>query len=988
MSTESNHRELVPVEELTKQALQQKYWRCLEELARTEDFDEALHTEFPERATEWPEGASRRRFISLMAGSLTLAGLTGCTRQPAEMIMPYVDPPENVIPGKPKYYATAAPVNGVAQGVIVESHLGRPTKVEGNPSHPASLGASDVLSQACLMDLYDPDRSRALIHLGEPAGWDAFTIAWNQALSALRSGNGARLRILTETVVSPALGAQLQAALKAVPGAQWHQFDPAGAHSARAAAQLSFGKPVNTYYRFDAADIVVALDSDFLASGPGSTRYARDFANRRRRGARVDMNRLYSIESGMTSTGGKADHRLPLRYADVEIFTRDLSAAVQGGAAASGPHAAWVAALARDLLAHRGASVVIPGEHQSPAVHSLAHAMNTALGNIGNAVFYTEPIEVQPVDQIESLRALVQDMDAGRIEVLLILGGNPVFNAPADFGFAERLQKVKLSIHAGIHLDETSLKCSWHLPESHFLEDWGDTRAFDGTVTIQQPLIAPLYDSVSHLHLLDSIAQFPGRSAYEIVRAYWTTKSGAGDFESWWRKSVHDGYIANSALPAITPAANRDIPAAARSSAPAGMEIVFRPDIYIYDGRYANNVWLQELPHPMTKLTWDNAIHISPVTAEKQKLSNQEHVRIQYAGRSVEGSVWIQPGHPEDTVTVHLGYGHWAAGRAWQGAGFNAYAIRASNGLWSGAGVELHPTGKVYPLASTQMHQFMEDRDLVISETVDRYKREPDFAAKKAKEPPKELTLYPQWNYTGYAWGMSIDLSACVNCNACVIACQAENNIAVVGKQQVLARRAMHWLRIDTYYKGDLRNPAAYYQPLPCMQCENAPCELVCPVQATNHSSDGLNDMIYNRCVGTRYCSNNCPYKVRRFNFLLFQDWTTESWKLQRNPDVTVRSRGVMEKCTYCVQRIRETEIHARNEDRFIRDGEIQTACQQACPTQAIVFGDINNKNNRVAQLKAEPLNYALLAELNTRPRTTYLAELRNPNPELKDGFA
>ncbi len=989
MSDSPHDRGLVSVEELTKQALQQRYWRCLEELARTSEFEEALHTEFPEQPMEWPEGASRRRFLSLMAGSVALAGLTGCTRQPTEMIMPYVDPPESAIPGRPKYYATAVPVNGIAQGVIVESHLGRPTKVEGNPAHPASLGATDVISQACLMDLYDPDRSTTPIHLGNPTTWDTFAIALNSALAPLRTASGAGLRILTETITSPSLGDQIQALLKVFPGAQWHQYDPAGAHSARAAAQVSFGRPVNTYYRLDTADVVVSLDSDFLACGPGSTRYARDFAARRRRGDRINMNRMYSIESSMTSTGGKADHRLPLRYADVQVFARELAAAVGAGAAqssGSSAHADWISAVAHDLQAHAGACVVIPGDHQSAEVHSLAHAINGALGNAGKTVVYTDPIEVQPVDQISSLRALVQDIDSGRVEVLLILGGNPVFNAPADFEFGNRLAKIKTTVHAGLHFDETSLKCAWHIPETHFLEDWGDTRAFDGTVTVQQPLIAPLYDdSVSHARLLDFIVQFPGRSTYEIVRAYWAKQSGAGDFETWWRKTVHDGLVAGSGLPALAAVPHGSTMPTSARQAPEGLEIVFRPDVYVYDGRYGNNVWLQELPHPMTKLTWDNAIHISPVTAQRLKFTNQQHLQIRYRGRSVEGSIWIQPGHPEETVTVHLGYGHSAAGRAWQGAGFNAYAIRPSDAMWSGSGVELRPTGETYPLATTQMHQFMEDRELVISDTVDHYRQNPDFVSKRSKEPPKSLTLYPQWNYTGYAWGMSIDLTACVNCNACVIACQAENNIAVVGKQQVLQRRAMHWLRIDTYYKGDLRNPAAYYQPVPCMQCENAPCELVCPVQATNHSSDGLNDMIYNRCVGTRYCSNNCPYKVRRFNFLLFQDWTTETWKLQRNPDVTVRSRGVMEKCTYCVQRIREAEIHARTEDRFIRDGEIQTACQQACPTQAITFGDINNQSNRVAKLKTEKLNYALLAELNTRPRTTYLAELRNPNLELKE---
>jgi molybdopterin-containing oxidoreductase family iron-sulfur binding subunit len=686
----------------------------------------------------------------------------------------------------------------------------------------------------------------------------------------------------------------------------------------------------------------------------------------------------------MTATGGKADHRLALRYAQVEEFARELAAALGVGAASgAGAYQSWVTSIARDLQAHKGAAAVIPGDHQSPAVHALAHAMNAALSNSGKTVIYTDPLEVQPVDQIESLRELVRDMNDGKVDLLLIMGGNPIYNAPADFNFAAGLGKVKTSIHAAIQFNETSSKTTWHIPEPHFLEDWGDARSLDGTISIIQPLIAPLYSgSRSQLQILDAIRQFPGRSSYEIVREHWSNQSGAKDFENWWRKSVHDGLIAGSALPPIAVTPNNNF--GATQSAPSeGLEIVMRPDVYLYDGRYANNMWLQELPHPMTKLTWDNAVFLSPKTARRLRFNNQQHVELNYRGRSVRGSVWILPGHPDESITVDLGWGRWRSGRAGNGAGFNAYAIRTSDALWTGTGVELKKLDTPYPLATTQMNQSMEHRDVVIRNTLAGYKENPDFAKQTEHAPPANLTLYPQWNYTGYAWAMSIDLTACVNCQACVIACQAENNIAVVGKEQVLARRAMHWLRIDTYYEGDISYPTAYYCPVPCMQCENAPCELVCPVQATNHSSDGLNDMVYNRCIGTRYCSNNCPWKVRRFNFMLYQDWNTETWKMQRNPDVTVRSRGVMEKCTYCVQRIREAEIKAANEDRFIRDGEIQTACMQVCPTQAIVFGDKNNPANRVAKLKAEKLNYAMYAELNTRPRTTYLAELHNQNPEF-----
>ena len=667
------------------------------------------------------------------------------------------------------------------------------------------------------------------------------------------------------------------------------------------------------------------------------------------------MNRLYAIETTMTATGGKADHRLALRYAEVEAFARELAAALGAGGTASGngSYQLWVTRMARDLQAHKGASVIIPGEHQSPAVHALAHAMNATLGNAGRTVVYTDPLEVQSIDQIHSLRELSRDMKDGNVDLLLILGGNPVYNAPVDFQFTAGIERVKTSIHAATQFNETSLKTTWHIPVPHFLEDWGDARSLDGTVTIIQPLIAPLYPgSRSQLQILDMMLQFPGRSAYEIVRAYWSGQNRVKDFEAWWRKSVHDGLIADSALPAIgaTPNNNFGTP---QSGPSGGIEIVFRPDVYMYDGRYANNVWLQELPHPMTKLTWDNAIFVSPRTAKRLRFDNQQHVELTYRERSVRGSVWILPGQPDESITVDLGWGRWHSGRAGNGAGFNAYALRSSDAMWTGMGVELHKLDTAYPLATTQMNQSMEHRDVVIRNTLEGYKKDPDFAKQTEHEPPENLTLYPHSDYRGYAWAMSIDLTACVNCQACVVACQAENNVAVVGKEQVLARRAMHWLRIDTYYEGDVSYPTAYYSPVPCMQCENAPCELVCPVQATNHSSDGLNDMVYNRCIGTRYCSNNCPWKVRRFNFMLFQDWTTETWKMQRNPDVTVRSRGVMEKCTYCVQRIREAEITSANEGRYIRDGEIQTACMQACPTQAIVFGDKNNSGNRVAKAES-----------------------------------
>jgi Fe-S-cluster-containing dehydrogenase component/anaerobic selenocysteine-containing dehydrogenase len=931
---------------------------------------------------------TRRRFLELMGASIALATGAGCTRPATEFLMPYSEPPENAIPGIPKYYATAAVVNGLAQGVIVESHLGRPTKVEGNPAHPASLGATNVHSQACVLDLYDPTRSKEVVYKGQINAWDDFVVAFNKALTPIRAARGRGLSLLTETVISPTFGSQLQRLLMELPEAKWHQYDPAGPHSARAGAIAAFGRYVNTYYRLDRADVIVSLDSDFLAFGQTSTRYAHDFAfGRRVRGSNTQMNRLYVVESSMTATGGKADHRLPLRYSEMGRLALELAAAIgaPGVAAAGGnQHADWVAPVARDLLAHRGRSAILPGENQPAALHALCHAMNAALGNVGASVIYTDPLEVRPEDQVNSLRELIADLDSGSVRMLVILEGNPVYNTPADLNFAAALDKAPFSIHLGLYPDETSGVTHWHIPESHFLESWGDARAFDGTVTIMQPLIEPLYSSHSAIEFLDLFFQNPSGPGQQIVRTYWQANSKAADFEPWWRESVGRGVIADSALPPITPALQAvNTASLVQEANTPGLDLVFRPDPFLYDGRFASNAWLQELPKNITKLTWDNAVHVSPRTAERLHLRNQHVVDIRFRGRSVKGSVWISPGDADDTVTIHLGYGRSRAGVVGNGAGFNAYLIRPSDAMWYGAGLELHPTGETYPLATTQMETSMEGRTIVISAPVANYRANPEFVQQINLEPAEDETLYPPWKYTGYNWGMVIDQTACVNCAACVIACRAENNIPVVGKEQELFHRDMHWLRIDVYFTGDPHHPTASYQPVPCMQCENAPCELVCPVQATVHSSDGLNDMVYNRCIGTRYCSNNCPYKVRRFNFLLYADWYTEQLKMQRNPDVTVRSRGVMEKCTYCVQRIREAEIHSQNQNRFIRDGEIQTACQQVCPTRAISFGDMNNSTTEVSRLKQEALNYSLLAELNTRPHTTYLAELRNPNPEM-----
>ncbi|HEY8514012.1 MAG TPA: TAT-variant-translocated molybdopterin oxidoreductase [Candidatus Binatia bacterium] len=975
-------------------ALQQRqqggraYWRGLEELAQSEEFFEWLRAEFPQQAQAL-DHVDRRQFLKLMGASMALAGLGACTRQPTEEVVPYVRPPEELVPGAPVYFATAMPLRGTVTGLLVESHTGRPTKIEGNPQHPASLGASDPWSQASVLQLYDPDRAQVVRRVDEILTWDAFAQALTTALEAQAERGGAGLRILTETVSSPTLAAQLEALLERFPQARWHQYEPLAADNEVAGARLAFGTDVNTVYNFDRADVVLSLDADFLSYGGAHVRYARDFMTKRRLtdGAR-DMNRLYVVESTPSNTGVKADQRLTLRPSRIPAFARALASALGVRVAAptfDGEAATWLAAVVRDLQSHRGRSIVIAGDQQPPEVHALAHAINHALGNVGNTVVYTEPVVARPELQLASLRELVNDMNAGNVELLLILGGNPVYDAPADLDFAGALDKVPMRVHLSLYDDETSALCQWHLPESHYLESWSDGRAFDGTASIIQPLIAPLYDTRSaHEVLAMCLGQRP--RAYDIVRDYWKRQRGGLDFERFWTRSLNDGLIADSAAApkqvSLQPF-TASLPPLPDAQDENTLELLFRPDPTILDGRFSNIGWLQELPKPLTKITWDNAVQLAPRTAQRLGVENGQVVELEVGGRSVRGPVWITPGQADGAVLITLGYGRTRAGRVGSGYGFNAYLLRTTDAPDMVSGVAVKKTGDWYQLACTQMHGLLEGRDIVRVGTLDEYREHPDFAQHMGGHvPPPDETMYA-WEYKGYAWGMAVDMQACIGCNACVVACVAENNIAVVGKEQVAVGREMQWMRIDRYYAGSPDEPETVYQPMFCQHCELAPCEVVCPVNATVHDDEGLNVMVYNRCVGTRYCSNNCPYKVRRFNFLLYTNYSDPSLALQRNPDVTVRSRGVMEKCTYCVQRINYARIQAKKENRKVRDGEIVTACQQACPTDALVFGDVNDPNSRVSKLKKEGRNYAVLGDINTRPRTTYLAVVRNPNPEL-----
>jgi MoCo/4Fe-4S cofactor protein with predicted Tat translocation signal len=1000
------------------QARGPEYWRCLEELGDSAEFKELVSREAPRHAAAWSDAIDRRDFLKLMGASLALAGLSGCLSSspapPDEKIVPYVKQPEEIIPGKPLYFATAMPLQGYGRGVLVESHMGRPTKVEGNPDHPASLGATDAITQASVLGLYDPDRSHAINNAGRISTWNGFFNALNTELEAQRLIQGAGLRILTETVTSPTLAQQIQDVLNKFPKAKWHQYQPSGGDNGRQGSRLAFGTMVDTIYRFDVAAVIVSIGADFLFEGPANVRYARDFARKRRVEApSSEMNRLYVVESTPSITGAMADHRLPLAPKAIEAFAKQIAARL--GLPVAGvesgnlkPQEKWLQALIRDLQNHRGRSVIVAGEQQPPMIHALVHAMNQTLGNQGATVIHIDPVAAQPTQQVDSLRELVSDMDANAVQVLLMLGGNPAYSAPVDLDFAGHLVKSNFAVHLSQYEDETSALSHWHIPEAHYLESWSDVRAFDGTATILQPLIAPLYGGRTAHEVLAAVAGDPGRPSYEIVRDYWRRRLTGKDFEAAWRASLHDGVVPGTAfapkamqVKAVQSFVNQAAKAGDNPAAPSpdnSMQVIFRCDPTIVDGRFANNGWLQELPKPLTKLTWDNAVLMSPATAAKLGIAYQvsstggergavhaDVVELSYAGRRLRAPAWILPGHADGCVTIDLGYGRSRAGKVGNDVGFNAFKLLTSTGGLQGAGLAVQKTGASYPLACTQFHHLMEGRHLLRAGTIGEYRKNANFVRAMEGEEETPGSLYSGFKYDGYAWGMSIDINACIGCNACMVACEAENNSPVIGKAEVLRGREMHWIRIDRYFKGPLDNPETYHQPVPCMQCENAPCELVCPVHATTHSDEGLNDMTYNRCVGTRYCSNNCPYKVRRFNFFKYGDFETESLKLLRNPDVTVRSRGVMEKCTYCVQRINHVKIDAEREDRKVRDGEIVTACQQVCPTQAITFGDINDRESRVAKVKAAPLNYGLLTELNTKPRTTYQAKLRNPNPEIEN---
>jgi MoCo/4Fe-4S cofactor protein with predicted Tat translocation signal len=960
-----------------------QYWRSLEELSNSAEFSEWMHREFPDSASIL-DASSRRTMLKLMAASFGLAGLTACSR-PVEKILPAAKGVEDQVPGNPLYYSTAMSLGGVATGLIVESHEGRPTKVEGNPQHPASGGPCSAFAQASVLDLYDPDRSRSVMVENRQSNWDEFFAFARPHFDPARMGAGEGLRFLSQTVNSPSMEAVRAHALQRYPRARWVEYEPISRNEELAGAELAFGRRLQAHYRFDRADVVVSLDADFLGLDAPAVNYIRDYSRRRRVASeKGSMNRMYMAESQYSVTGAMADHRLRMRVSEVSGLAADLARELgvlppSLNVLNANPRRKWVAAVARDLKRNRERSIVIAGPRQPAEVHALAHLMNHALGNTGRTVTYTEsPF----VPQLSALKELAGEMAAGKVATLVVLGGNPVYDAPADLNFEAAMKKVPVTIHLGGWRNETASLAKWHLPEAHYLESWGDARALDGTASIQQPLIRPLYDGKTAAELVAALTGYKDQRGYDIVRNYWLAKWPAAEAEPTWRRCLHDGVIPNTQYPLVEPKPGKA--PAMSAAASQGLELAFYPSASTWDGRFANNGWLQETPEPMTKLTWDNVATLSPATARELSVATGDLITVDVQGRQIGIPAWIQPGHADGAISIALGYGRTHCGRVGDNVGHNAYRLRTSSNFHFGGGASIRKTGQKYKLASAQEHHSMEGRPLVHEATLEEYRKEPEFAG-KAGHGAESFSIFGDFDYSkGNQWGMVIDLNACIGCNACAVACQAENNVPIVGKDQVARGREMHWIRLDRYYAGPEDNPEAVTQPMACQQCERAPCESVCPVGATSHSPEGLNDMAYNRCVGTRYCSNNCPFKVRRFNFLDYHKGLTEVGKMAFNPDVTVRMRGVMEKCTYCVQRIEEKKIQAKNEGRrAIRDGEITPACAQTCPAEAIVFGNINDPDSRVAELKKRNRNYTLLDQLNLKPRTSYLTKLRNPNPEL-----
>jgi MoCo/4Fe-4S cofactor protein with predicted Tat translocation signal len=995
----------------TSPASGKKLWRSIEERSRA--VTPGAANEFPGGASEL-EGTSRRGFMQLLGVSTAVATVGAACQKPNEKIIPFVRRPEELTPGNALHFATGYALEGFTSGLLVESHEGHPTKVEGNPAHPETLGATTSFEQALILGLYDDDRAKQLRRGGSPIAWSTFLAELKSRSASLAATGGAGLRFLTGPTASPLLADLRRRILERFPRAKFVSYSAVAADGVTDGTKLAFGRPLMPRHHLGSASIILSLDSDFLNDGPEQTRLSREYSARREPSR--DMNRLYVVEPAMTVTGAMADHRMRLRGGDISAFAAGLCAMLSGrGLSALGPvgslgHGAglwdskWLVALAADLEKNRGRSLVIAGRRQPAVVHALVAALNSALGNVGATVEYGAPLTTDAAAGVEPLRALVGEIADGTVDTLVITSENPAYGAPADFKLGQLLKRVPNVIYHSLYEDETAQSCNYLIPAAHPLESWGDGRATDGVVSIIQPLIAPLWGGKTEAELLAAFVGDGEVGTHELLRKYWSSMSKlpgnlAGSFDGVWERWLADGIVPDTGASSEQGLAI-NAQALAQGAAPllarqagqgGGLELAFAPDPKIFDGRFANNAWLQELPHPIIKLTWDNVAMLSQVTADRLGVETGDLLEISSRDRKLEAPAMIVPGHADDAITLPLGYGRVHTGHVGLAVGFNAGEVRASEAPWFDRGATVTNTGRHHRLAITQDHWTMspDGRDIPppaveapLAEVLNSGSMfHEELEARRGVQP----VIHQPHDYSKeqYKWGMAIDLNKCTGCSACVVACQSENNIPVVGKDNVWRGREMQWLRIDRYFSGPVDEPQMINQPLACVQCETAPCEYVCPVNATVHSDEGLNEMVYNRCIGTRYCSNNCPYKVRRFNFLDYTGDISPARELGMNPDVTVRARGVMEKCTYCVQRIERMRIATRIEGRIIADGELETACQQGCPTQAITFGSLNDASAKVTKLHADSRRYDLLHELGTRPRTAYLARVRNPNPDL-----
>lgn len=992
------------------------YWRSLNQLAQNEEYKNFLHREFPENGSEMNDNLSRRNFLQIMGASVALAGLAAC-RKPVQKILPFTNQPEDLVPGIPLYYATAAPFQDYVTALVVETNEGRPTKVEGNELHPSGKGASGMHDQASILDLYDMDRSRHPRLNGEKAEWSDFVAFAGEHFA----DTSRRIAFISEASSSQTFTRLRNEALGKFPNAKWVTWEPFGDDNLLYGSELAFGTKLRPVYHYDRATVTVSLDNDFLLTAANSVESTRRFSESRNMESVDDtMNRLYVVENNYSVTGSMADHRLRIKSGDIALFGYALAArlaeSLTGLSAFSGysntySQHSWVAVLAEELLKNRGTSILTAGADHSPELHAVVAAINMALGNINETVtLHALPFSL-PGDNRKAFADLVREIGNGDYDTVVITGTNPSYTAPADLDFNNALRQAGTVIHLSGHYDETSKNATWHVNRAHYLEQWGDGYSYNGVQSVIQPMIRPLFGGKSEVEFLAAVAYGEDRTGHDLVRETWSG-SVSGDFNRIWNKVLHDGMLENSGFEAVTPVMSGNFDTVVREALSTavsgdGIELVFKSDPKMFDGRWANNPWLQELPDPITKITWDNTAIMSPATAERLGFqssafgSKDEPVaRIEAGGSGFDIPVWILPGHADDSITVYQGYGRQSIGRVADGIGVDLYAFRTTGNMLSINNVSVSNTGRLYPIAATQDHHSMEGRPLIREASLEEYRNNPDFADDMVKVPgipegeEHAINLFNSPDYPDYQpqWGMAIDLNTCTGCGVCTIACQAENNIPVVGKREVKRGREMHWIRIDRYFNGDTDNPKVVQQPVPCMHCEQAPCEQVCPVAATVHSEDGLNQMTYNRCIGTRYCANNCPYKVRRFNFFNYpKEFLTtgsdpEIIQMAMNPDVSIRFRGVMEKCTYCVQRISRAKIETKRETgNSIKpaDGTVKTACQQACPAGAITFGDLTDSNSVVSRTKRNNRNYLLLQELNVRPRTSYLAKIRNPNPKL-----